>query len=327
MGFFGHHHHGHDHDHHHHGAHGHHIGDGHHHGHHHAPASFGRAFALGIILNTAFVIGEASFGFLSNSTALLADAGHNLSDVLGLVMAWVASVLARKRPSKRFTYGLRGSSFLAALFNAVFLLVTAGALSWEAIQRLGHPEPVAGKTVMIVAGFGILINGLTALAFASGRKHDINIRGAFLHMLSDALVSAAVVAAGLGIMFTGQLWLDPVASLLINAVIIWGTWGLLRESLVMSLAAVPSHLDLMEVQSFLAAQPDVRSVHDLHIWPMSTTETALTCHLVMADGHPGDGFLRTVEQGLAARFQIHHPTIQIEVDPNGACTLAPPEVV
>jgi cobalt-zinc-cadmium efflux system protein len=216
---------------------------------------------------------------------------------------------------------------MAALFNAVFLLVTAGAISWEAIQRLGSPEPVAGKTVMIVATIGIFINGLTAWLFASGRKGDINIKGAFLPMASDALVSAGVVVAGLLIILTGWLWLDPVVSLLINAVIIWGTWSLLRESFAMSLAAVPSHVAPEEVKAFLAAQPAVQGIPDLHIWSMSTTETALTCHLVMGEGHPGDAFLHEVAEQLKYRFGINHPTIQIEIDPDLTCALAPAEVV
>ena len=220
----------HDHDHdHEHGRDGHQEGHGHGSGHSHAPASFGRAFAIGIGLNVAFVLFEAAFGILGNSMALLADAGHNLSDVLGLVVAWVASVLARRPPSPRYTYGLRSSSILAALFNAVFLLVAVGAIAWEAIQRLSHPEPVAGTTVMVVAGIGIVINAATALLFASGRKGDLNIRGAYLHMAADAAVSAGVVIAGLVILFTGWLWLDPLVSLVIAAIIIWGTWGLLRE--------------------------------------------------------------------------------------------------
>ena len=209
------------------------------HGHGHAPASFGRAFAIGIALNLGFVIVEAIFGILSNSVALLADAGHNVSDVLALAVAWLASELVKRAPTARFTYGLRGSSILAALFNAVFLLVIVGAISWEAIRRLGAPEPVAGKTVMIVAAVGIVINGLTAWMFAGG-KRDINVRGAFVHMASDALASAGVVVAGFVITLTGWLWLDPVVSLIINAVIVWATWGLLRDSLGMAMAAAPS---------------------------------------------------------------------------------------
>ena len=327
-------HHDHDHHAHDHGRHdvGRHTHDGrgrghaHHHGHDHAPASFGRAFAIGIALNTGFVAIEAAYGFWSNSMALLAVAGHNLGDVLGLAVAWTASVLVRRAPSARFTYGLRGSSILAALFNAVFLLVTVGAISWEAILRLAAPEPVAGTTVMIVAAIGVVVNGVTAWLFASG-QHDINLRGAFLHMASDALVSLGVVGAGLAILLTGWHWIDPVVSLLVNAIIIWGTWGLLRASLGMSMAAVPAHIDPLQVRALLAARPGVAAVHDLHIWPMSTTEIAMTCHLVMPLGHPGDVFLHDLAAELKKRFGINHPTAQIEVDPTIACALAPDEVV
>jgi cobalt-zinc-cadmium efflux system protein len=264
---------------------------------------------------------------MSNSVSLLADAGHNLGDVLGLGVAWLASVLAQRAPTERFTYGMRGSSILAALFNAVFLLVTVGGLSWEAIRRLGSPEPVAGKTMMAVAAVGILVNAVTAWLFASGRKDDINLRGAFLHMASDALVSVGVVAAGLLILLTNWLWVDPVVSLVINAVIVWGTWGLLRDSVGMSMAAVPPQIDPAAVRGLLSARAGVVGVHDLHIWPMSTTENALTCHLVMPDGHPGDAFLNELCSDLAHRFKINHTTVQIEVDPHIACALAPDEVV
>ena len=315
---------GHDHD----TLHAHdHSGHSHGTGHAHTPASFGRAFAIGIALNTGFVIIEALYGFWSNSVALLADAGHNLSDVLGLAVAWLASVLVKRAPSPRFTYGLRGSSILAALFNAMFLLVAVGAIAWEAIQRFGSPEPIAGKTVMIIATIGIFVNGITAWLFASGARDDINLRGAFLHMASDALVSAGVVIAGFIILMTNWLWLDPLMSLVISAVIIWGTWGLLRDSLAMSMSAVPSHIDPIKVRDFLNAQPGVTSIHDLHIWPMSTTEIAMTCHLVIPNGHPGDEFIHHLAQDLAAKFKINHPTIQIETDPLKACALAPDEVV
>jgi cobalt-zinc-cadmium efflux system protein len=295
--------------------------------HAHAPASFGTAFAIGIALNLGFVVIEALYGLMSNSVSLLADAGHNLSDVLGLGVAWLATVLARRAPTARFTYGMRGSSILAALFNAVFLLVTVGGLSWEAIRRLGSPEPVAGKTMMAVAAIGILVNGVTAWLFASGRKDDINLKGAFLHMASDALVSVGVVAAGLLILLTGWLWIDPIVSLVINGFIVWGTWGLLRDSVGMSMAAVPPQIDPAAVRTFLSARTGVVDVHDLHIWPMSTTENALTCHLVMPNGHPGDAFLHALASDLAKRFKINHTTVQIEVDQHLACALAPDEVV
>ena len=285
------------------------------------------AFAIGIGLNTAFVLIEAFFGFFSNSVALLSDAGHNLSDVLGLVAAWTGSVLARRVPSARYTYGLRGSSILAALANAVFLLVAIGGLSWEALQRFANPEPVHGWLVMIVAAVGVAVNGVTAWLFASGSKGDINLRGAFLHMLADAVLSAGVIIAGVVILLTGWMWLDPAVSIVINVVIIWGTWSLLRESLSMSMAAVPRAIDPVAVRTFLLEQPGVSGLHDLHIWPMSTTETALTCHLVIPGGHPGDAFLHGTCEELAHRFKIGHPTIQIETDPATACALAPDDVV
>ena len=299
------------HDHGHDGAHG------------HAPADFGSAFAIGIALNVGFVLAEAGYGFLANSVALLADAGHNLSDVLGLGVAWLAAELIKRAPTPRFTYGLRGSSILAALFNAVVLLLMVGGISWEAIRRLGAPEPVAEKTVMIVAAVGIVINGVSAWLFASGRNEDINLRGAFLHMASDALVSLGVVVAALVILMTGWFWLDPVVSLAINAVIIGGAWGLLRDSLNMSMAAVPPGVDPAEVRHYLATRPGVAAIHDLHVWPMSTTETALTCHLVMPAGHPGDEFLHSIAADLARQFKIDHTTLQIETDPDAACALAP----
>ena len=316
----------------HHPAHDHadrqHQGHDHEHGHGHAghaqaPANFGSAFAAGIALNTIFIIVEAIYGYASNSTALIADAGHNLSDVLGLIVAWIAVILSKRPPSVRYTYGLRGSSILAALFNAVFLLIAVGAIGWQAVLRLFNPEPVAEMTVMIVAAIGIGINGFTALLFASGRKSDINIRGAYLHMAADAAVSAGVVVAALVIMFSGWVWLDAVTSLAIVAIIVWGTWGLLRDSTAMSLGAVPSGIDPVAVRQYLEQRPGVTQVCDLHIWPMSTTESALTCHLVMPSGHPGDAFLVQATIHLNDTFGIQHTTIQIVTSPVTACTLAP----
>ncbi len=304
-----------------------HAGHSHSSGHAHGPADFGTAFIIGIALNTGFVLIEAAYGFFANSVALLADAGHNLSDVLGLIVAWIASILVKRTPTARYSYGLRGSSILAALFNAVFLLVAVGAIAWEAIQRFGTPEPIAGKTVMVIAAIGIVVNGITAWLFASGAKDDINLRGAFLHMASDALVSFGVVLAGFIILLTNWLWLDPLMSLIISAVIIWGTWGLLRDSLAMSMAATPAHIDPVRVREFLMSQAGVASIHDLHIWPISTTEIAMTCHLVIPDGHPGDAFIHRVAEKLATKFKINHPTIQIEIDPHAACALAPENVV
>jgi cobalt-zinc-cadmium efflux system protein len=306
------------------GAHAHNHGEAHRHA--HAPASFGRAFAIGVALNLGFVIVEAIFGILSNSVALLADAGHNVGDVLALAVAWLASELVKRAPTARFSYGLRGSSILAALFNAVFLLVIVGAISWEAIRRLLAPQPVAGETVMIVAAVGIAVNAVSAWMFAGG-KGDINVRGAFVHMASDALVSAGVVVAGFVIMLTGWLWLDPAVSLAINAAIVWATWGLLRDSFGMAMAAAPSTIDPAAVRAFLAGRPGVENVHDLHIWAMSTTEVALTCHLVMPGGHPGDAFLHRLAEDLAHQFRIAHSTAQIEIDPAASCALAPDEVV
>jgi cobalt-zinc-cadmium efflux system protein len=310
----------HDHDHHGHSHHGHSHGGG---GHVHAPATFGRAFAIGITLNIAFVVIEAVYGIASESMALVADAGHNLSDVLGLLVAWIASVLVKRSPTPRFTYGLRGSSILAALFNAVFLLVATGAIAWEAIARLlaPEPQPVAGVTVMVVAGIGILINGATAWLFASGSS-DINIRGAYLHMLADAAVSAGVVITGLIIVLTGAAWIDPLVSLVIAGLIVWATWGLLRDSVVMSLSAVPPGIDPAAVGAYLRARPGVTDLHDLHIWPMSTTDIALTAHLVMAQGHPGNGFLVAAAEDLRSRFGIGHATLQIEEAGGPACALA-----
>jgi cobalt-zinc-cadmium efflux system protein len=308
-------------------SHTHHNHDHDHAGHVHAPRNFGRAFAIGIGLNAAFVLVEAGYGFVSNSTALLADAGHNLSDVLGLVVAGIAAVLSKRPPTPRLTYGLRNTSILAALLNAVLLLIAAGAIILEAIQRLLHPEPVASMTVIVVAAIGIVINGVTAWLFASGRDGDLNIRGAYLHMAADAAVSAGVVTAGVLIMLTGWLWVDPVASLLIVAVIVWGTWGLLRESTAMSMAAVPSAIDPTAVRGYLVALPGVVSIHDLHIWPMSTTEIALTAHLVMPAGNPGDTFLIETCRQLSDRFKIGHATLQIENATTARCALEPDHVV
>ena len=322
---WGHDHHGHDnhgHDGH---AHGHHHGhgllSGHHH--HHAPAAggFSGAFAIGALLNCGFVAAEVVYGLLGHSMALLADAGHNLGDVLGLLAAWAAAVLSKRRPTARFSYGLGSSSVLAALLNAVVLLVVTGAVVAEALRRLWQPEPAAGFVVMGVAAAGIAVNGFTAALFASGRKGDLNTRGAFLHMLSDAVVAAGVVIAGGLILLTGWAWLDPVVSLAISAIIVWGTWSLLRESLNMALDAVPAWIDPAEVRAHLLGQDGVAELHDLHIWAMSTTETALTCHLLMPRGHPGDASLDAICEGLNRRFKIGHATLQVETDAHSACRL------
>lgn len=297
------------------------------HGHSHAPKDFGFAFILGACLNVAFVLVEGTFGFIGNSTALLADAGHNLSDVLGLVVAWVAYGLSRRAPDARFTYGLRSSSILAALFNALILLLAVGAIMWEAAQRLFHPQPVASTTMIVVALVGILINGATAWLFASGRKGDINIRGAFMHMIADAVVSAGVVIAGIAIWLTGLVWIDALVSIAIAIVILWGTWGLLRDSVRLSLAGVPAHIDMEKLRTHIEHLPGVTGLHDLHVWPISTTETALTCHVLMVGGHPGDAFLMQTASALKRDFQIAHSTIQVETNPQTTCALAPAEVV
>lgn len=308
------------HAHHGHGGHSHDHDHGHHH--HAPPATWDRAFATGIALNLIYVVAEASVGLWTGSVALLADAGHNLSDVLGLAVAWGGAALARTPPSKRFTYGLKGSTILAALANALLLLVALGAIALEAMHRLADPAPLPGLTVSAVAAIGIVINGATAWLFARGRKGDVNIRGAYLHMLSDAAVSAGVVLAGIAIWATGAGWIDPVVSLTIAALIFWQTWGLLRETVEMSLAAVPRAIDYDRVSAALGGLPGVAHVHDLHIWPMSTTEPVLTAHLLMPAGHPGDAFLRNAQDMLHTRFHIGHATLQVETG-ESPCVLEP----
>ena len=298
-------------------GHGHDHGAGH--GHVHAPKDFGTAFAIGVGLNTGFVLVEAMFGFLSGSMALVADAGHNLSDVLGLLIAWGASVAAKKPASARFTYGMKSSTILAALANATLLIVAMGAILFETVHRLLDPVEPEGWTMVWVAGIGIVINTATALLFMRGRKHDINIRGAFLHMAADALVSAGVVIAGVAILLTGAVLIDPVVSLVIVAVIGWGTWGLLKDSVKMGLHGVPDNIDEGKVRSYLTGLDGVAAVHDLHIWPMSTTETALTAHLVMPAGHPGDAFLREIGHELEHHHAIGHVTVQVERSRDADC--------
>lgn len=287
------------------------------HGHHHAPADFGRAFAIAIALNFAFVLIEAVFGFLYGSMALVADAGHNLSDVLALLLAWGASVAAKRAPTDRYTYGFKSSTILAALANALLLAVAIGAILFETVHRLFEPSEPQGMVMVIVASVGIAINAGTAMLFMRG-QNDLNIRGAYLHMAADALVSAGVVLAGLAILFTGFWWIDPLVSFGIVAMIAWATWGLAKDSLKMGLLAVPAGIDVGKVRAHLAGLEGVEAVHDLHIWPMSTTETALTAHIVMPGAPCSDAFLRDISDSLEHQFGIGHSTIQIERE-NAAC--------
>ncbi len=287
-------------------------GHGGHHHHHGDPDAQASAFRVSIGLNTLFVALQFGFGLAANSTALIADAGHNLSDVLGLVLALSASILAKRAPSARYTYGLRSTSILAALANAMLLLLACGAIAWESAQRMLAPPPVAGLTVTLVSAAGVLVNGFSAWLLLRGNKEDINVRGAYLHMAADAAVSLGVVVAGLGIMLTGWNWLDPLVSLGIVIMIVIGTWGLLRESVGLMLSAVPARINADAVGDFLRGQPGVTDVHDLHIWGMSTTESALTAHLVMPQGYPGDVALDAIIADLRLRYAIDHATLQVE---------------
>jgi cobalt-zinc-cadmium efflux system protein len=294
------------------------------HEHSHPPKTYNRAFLIGTSLNIGFVLVEAWFGAISHSLALLADAGHNLSDVLGLLLAWGASYLVQRPPDRKYTYGLRRSSILAALLNAILLLLAMGGITWEAIRRLSDPSPISGSTVIWVAGIGVIINTITALLFMSGRERDLNIRGAFLHMAADALVSVGVVLAGIAILLTGWLWFDPVISLIIVVVIVFGTWGLFKDALELILDGVPKQIEPLAVQTFLQELPGVTQIHDLHIWAMSTTETALTAHLVMPAGCVSDRFLTDTSAALHAHFGIDHSTLQIETGhPDYPCHLEP----
>ncbi|MBV9491692.1 MAG: cation transporter [Verrucomicrobia bacterium] len=296
-----------------------------HHAHPHAPGDFGRAFAVGTALNVAYIVAEVVLGVAAHSLSLLADAGHNLSDVLGLLMAWGAATLSTQRPTLRHTYGYRRSSILAALFNGLFLLVALGGVTWEALRRFGQPAEVNGGTVIAVAAAGIAVNGVTALLFMAGRKGDLNVRAAFVHMVGDATVSAGVVLAGVAIAFTGWWWLDPAVSLVIVAIIFLGTWGLLRSAIDLSMDAVPEGIDSAKVRACLHQLPGVRDVHDLHIWPMSTTETALTAHLVVPNYSGDEALIRGAIHALEA-FGIEHVTLQVERGEH-SCHLAPDEVV
>lgn len=301
--------HGHDHDSHDHDDH---AGHGHGHHHHPPPEELNRAFVIGISLNVAFVVVEFIFGVLADSLALIADAGHNLSDVLSLVLAWGAARLARRDPTPYRTYGFRRGTILSSLVSSILLLVAMGAIAWEALLRFREPAPVEGAVMIGVAGVGVVINGITAWLFASGRHNDLNIRAAFMHMVGDAAVSVGVVFGGIGVLTLGWLWLDPAISLAIVVVIVMGTWGVLTESLDMAFDAVPKNIDPHDVREFLQELPGVTGIHDLHIWPMSTTETALTAHLVVPAAHEDDHFLRDVAEQLEHRFRIAHTTLQVE---------------
>jgi cobalt-zinc-cadmium efflux system protein len=310
--------HTHNHDDHHHG-----IG-----GHSHAPVSFGRAFAIGIALNTIYILAEVFYGVAAHSLALLADAGHNLGDVVSLGAAWLAAFLVRRAPTSRYTYGLGAASILAALGNAVLLLIVTGGIAWEAIRRLITPEPAAGMTIMVVSAIGIAVNGVTALLFAAGRKDDLNIKGAFMHMASDAVLALGVLIAGGLILLTGWQWLDPAVSLVVSVAIVIGTWSLLRDAVNLSLNAVPSGIEQAKVESFLGEITGVNEVHDLHIWGLGTTETALTAHLVLVDGADGEGLLRRLPTALKERFKIGHCTVQLETPETARiCAVRPAHVV
>lgn len=315
---FGHscdHEHGHDHHHHDHGH------------HHHAPKSFDRAFRLGIFLNISFVLIEFVYGYFAHSMALMADAGHNLSDVLALILAWGAAVAGKRKPSASMTYGLKSSTILASLLNSISLYAVLGIIFWESWSRLLHPQPVASVTMMIVAACGVFINGVTAYLFHAGKDDDLNIKGAYLHMMGDMLISLGVVLSGGLIYFSGWQWIDPVVSVVICGIIAWSTWGLLKDSMLYTLNAVPRHVDYASVKQFLLTQPGVTSMHDLHIWGMSTSETALTAHLVMTNGVPNDQFYFDLSAQLRERFHIHHVTIQVERQSQQGCVLEPDDVV
>jgi cobalt-zinc-cadmium efflux system protein len=290
-----------------------------HHSHH---LNQGRIFLFTIILNGLFVGVEFSYGVIANSTALIADAGHNVSDVLGLFLAWFAVILSRKQPSKRYTYGLRSTSILAALANTMLLILACGAIAWEAVHRFSQPPAIAGQTVSIVAAAGIFINGLSALLLMNGSKRDLNIRGAYLHMVADTAVSLAVVITGIVMYYSQWYLIDPIMSLVIVLVILYGVWGLLRDSLHLALNAVPRHIDAPAINDYLCQLEGVTGIHDLHVWGLSTTESALTVHLVMPNGHPGDAFMDDIVRTLEECFEVHHSTLQIDLSTtNHSCSL------
>lgn len=321
---------GHHHNHHHHDHGESHAGGhlGHHHGHHHGHGTpHGSAFAIATSLNILFVLIETAAGVIGHSTALLADAGHNLSDVLSLLLAWGAARLSARAPSRRFTYGMKSASILAALANAALLWVALGAILIETLQKFASPEPAQAGLMMVVAAAGIAVNGLSAMLFARGSKDDLNLRAAFQHLLADAAVSAGVVLAGLAIHFTAWNWIDPITSLAITLMIALGSWSMLKESVQMGLLAVPASVNEEKLRAFILAQPGVSALHDLHVWPISTTDTAMTAHIIMPAGHPGDAFLHELAHEMEHDFGIGHATIQIETDGGHHCALHSDEVV
>lgn len=291
------------------------------HQHSHKPKDYNRAFAIGVALNVVFVVIEAGYGIATGSLALIADAGHNLSDVIGLLLAWGANFLSGKPPTEKRTYGFRKLTIMASLASAILLLFALGCITWEAIGRLFHPKPIEGITVIVVAAIGVVINTITALLFISGQKHDLNIKGAFLHMAADAAISLGVVIAGAVIMATGWLWMDPVVSLLIVVVILAGTWPLLRDSVNLAIDSVPRGIDILGIRDYLASLENVAQIHDLHVWAMSTTEVALSVHLIISDDSWDNNFLSNLQQELLDRFGIAHATIQIERPNDTPCML------
>ncbi|GEM46653.1 cation diffusion facilitator family transporter [Deinococcus cellulosilyticus] len=306
---------------------GHHHPHGHSHTHSHAPANFGKAFLIGITLNLTYVFAELIYGLMSKSLALVSDASHNFSDVISLILAYTAVLLATRKPSAKYTYGLKSTGILASLTNAVLLLIAVGIIVWEAIERLQHPEPIQGNTVILVASLGIMINFTTAMLFAKGQKGDLNVRGAFQHLMADALVSVGVVVSGIVYLYTGWTWLDPMVSLLVALVITLGTWGLLRESLRLALAGVPHGIQLDKIQNHLQKVPGVVEVHDLHVWAFGTTETALTVHLVMEVPQNSLDFHRQLRKDLHDHFGIEHVTVQVEEPGDLPCPQASPHGV
>lgn len=287
------------------------------HSHNHSASTFTRAFVIGVTLNFAFVIIEATYGVLVDSVALIADAGHNLSDVVSLLLAWGAGILATKAATEKRTYGFRKATVLASLTSAVLLLAALGAIGWESAQRFVNPQPVAGATIIVVAGIGVVVNTVTALLFMRGQKHDLNIRGAFLHMAVDAGVSLGVVIAGIVILYTGWLWIDPAISLLIVAIVLIGTWALLRDSFNYAIDVAPENIDMAGIREYLLGFEHVTGIHDLHVWPLSTTETALTVHIVVEGPTLHNNFLSTLQQRLHDDFSIEHSTIQFESSTDG----------